>query len=268
MYFTDGGGTSGGHLYSCPLAGCSGAPTAILSGMNYATRVSFDSSSGNVAVTDDNNGNVVILTAGGVSSATSCGGSCFAIATDGSYFYISNYSGASRLPVGGGTLTGVWTTSPPNYPEGLGLDSMTGRVWVVDQARANNLQAIASCLPDGSGCTTWPFAPGGYAIHVARSIPYVLSYNYPTSIYACASASDCSAPTAVADASSQEFTFDANYLYFYNSNLGGIARCALGTRCGSNPGLLASAAYATDIKNDANYVYWITSAGAVWRVAK
>jgi hypothetical protein len=236
--------------------------------LNIATRVSFDAISGNVAVTDDNNGNVVILTSGGATTPYPCGGSCFGIVTDGSYFYVSNYSGASRVPTAGGTVTGVWTTSPPNYPEGVGLDSVSGKVWVVDQARANNLQAIASCLPDGTSCVTWPFAPGGYAIHVVRSIPYILSYTYPTSIYGCASASDCSAPTAATDASGQEFTYDANYLYFYNSNLGGIARCALGTRCGANPALVASAAYSPDLKNDANYVYWITSAGAVWRVAK
>jgi hypothetical protein len=192
-----------------------------LSGLNYAARVSYDPTTGNQAVTDDNNGNVVLVTGGG-NTTSNCGGSCWSITNDGKYFYWSDYSGASRIPTGGGAVTTVWSASPP-VPHGVAIDPGTGRLWVIDQGTGGD---IASC----------------------------------------ASVTNCTMPSLVTNASGDEFTVDGSNLYFwYNS---GIYKCALGTTCGTNPTFVTSAAYVADMKNDASFVYWITSAGAVWKVAK
>jgi len=71
----------------------------------------------------------------------------------------------------------------------------------------------------------------------------------------------------MADASGDEFTLDASYVYFY-SNLGGIAKCAHGATCGATPTLVTNSGYVADMKNDGTFIYWISSVGTVWKVAK
>jgi hypothetical protein len=271
VYFTDGnggtgpdGGLIGGHLWSCPLSGCPVTLTPLLSAFNYAGMVAYDGASGNVAVSDNNNGRLWIVN-GGASSPYNTGAPG-AITTDGTYFYWTDFNGASRMVIAGGTVTKVWTNpaSAALYPKGIAIDPSTGRVWIADQATAAQGAVIASCPADMSGpCSTWPvdYCMG---IHIVRGVPYFVNSN---GLNACASAADCSAPTVVTStASNAEFTFDATDLYFYSYS-GGIYRCPLGPSCPS-PTLVTSSGAAADMTSDATFLYWIQGDGRVFKVAK
>jgi hypothetical protein len=226
--------------------------------------VAYDATSGNVAVGDDNDARLWVVNGGGSSSYST--GAPWAITTDGTYFYWTDFNGASRMVTAGGTVTKVWTNpaAAPLYPRSIAIDPNTGRVWIADQRTAVDGAVIASCPPDmSSPCSTWP-VDYAMAIHIVRGVPYFANQS---GLNACASATDCSAPTVVtSSASNSPFTFDASSLYFYSYS-GGIYRCAAGSSCPS-PTLVAPSGAAVDMTSDATFIYWIQGDGRVWKVAK
>lgn len=258
-YFTDG---PGGHVYTCPLTGCTGTPTAYFSGINYASGVAYDASTKYVYVSDQNNGVVHIVTAAGTSIVVSTGGTPQGLTTDATYLYFADYSGVGKVDKAvGGAQTRVFSGST-GYTKGVSIDPTTGRVWAAVGGASGQ---VVSCLADGSSCSTWSFL-NMVNVHVIKSIPYLVSSD---GLYMCPSTSDCSITNVFYTVGyTADITNDATNIYFSNAG-SGIAKCAVGG-CGQNPTAVINGAgtYAADITSDATYIYWISGAGAVQRVVK
>jgi hypothetical protein len=230
VYFSDG---AGGHLFKCPLTGCSGNPTVLLSGMSYATAVYVDPSTSTVWVMDVNTQLIYArTTAGAAKYSFSIGGQSHAIVGDASFIYWGN-NGTSiaeidKLPKAGGSVTVNNANVFPTYAWDLALDTASGRIF----AASNNATGqVASCPIAGGGCTnlsTYPntvgvTANGGHIFFLVRGT----SPNY----------TDGGVYTAT--------TGLANYTVFASG-----AQYA-----GLNGNLVA----------DANWVYWGSSNGHVWK---
>ncbi|MGH7435875.1 MAG: hypothetical protein ACRENE_09390 [Polyangiaceae bacterium] len=263
VYFTDGpSSASGGHLYTCPLTGCVGAPTVYFGGMNYAAGVSFDASTNYAYVADDNNGYVYIVTGQNTAIQVNTDGSPYRTVTDGTYVYWGDYDGVGRVnKTTGGTQQRVWSAAGGSYVRSVSIDPSTGNVWAISQGSAG---LVASCKPDGSGCSTWSVAYP-YDVRVIGSTPYIATEN---GIYTCASTTNCSSPSPyyTQNTGAMTVTFDSSTLYFA-TNTPYFLDCPLGT-C-TSPGTLASegGSVAWQVMDSSN-IYWITTSGVVQKIAK
>lgn len=103
----------------------------------------------------------------------------------------------------------------------------------------------------GGAVMRWPLAGGSVTTFASTGAPYGIASDgtnvywgsaaYPGTIYRCP-VSGCGTPVAVATSQTapQGVAVDSQYVYWANENGGWVARCPIGSTCGSSPLVLAS----------------------------
>ena len=266
LYFSEYvGSANNGYIETCPTTGCPGTtPTATVVYTDVGNaglgQIFYDSVMNALYWGDGNQGRFYgyNLTSNSVLFQGS-DGVVAGVATDSSYVYLADFSGLAfaNKTTGGGF---AHISSTLGYSQGVALDS-SGNIWVA----ARNNDIVTTCTLGGCGAQ-WTWTGGPDFIAVVGSSTYVATQN--SGLYRCASATDCSQgnATQLTTESPANFSNDGTYAYFGYG--GAVQRCSLSTGCATPQNVGQATGNVLWTAVDSTWVYWLTDAGEIQKVAK
>jgi hypothetical protein len=208
--------TNGGSVLECALGGCM-TPTALASSQPSPWGIAIPSAGGVAYFTAGSSAWSVSIGDGGVSPLGSESGTPYPIATDGSFVYWSDDSGAVYKCAAGGCTTPTQLSGPAGQPSSgiavdasnvyftLGGGSTPGAVWMVSKAGTNAVSMTAANTPLGiavdpsTGFVYWTDAGDGTVMKMSTG--------------------DAGGPITIASAQSNPtgIVLDSTYVYWTNA---------------------------------------------------
>jgi hypothetical protein len=272
---------SGGYVESCPLSGCT-TLRASLDGGGGATATTLFSAAGNPGIErvrvdtaptpssyiyfgENNAGTTYAINSSGTVEFTVASDS-WVTTTDATYLYMGGASGISKTnKLTGGTPTLVNTTTL-TYVRGVSWNSSSNNVW----GASPDINDVEWCGLTSGPCTVWSWGSDApFDVHVVGGQPFVMIQS--SGLFRCSSEADCSLANATQESTwgQESFADDGANVYF--ADLGSyVYDCPVGG-CSSVGGpvkLAPSNGSVQDLTTDGTYLYWVTAAGGIYKVAK